>query len=431
MIRSSTFSSISPRGWMIVAAGFTLMGLGTGMSFIIGVFLKPLAQDFGWTRSEIALAFSLNMLVMGAFSFVMGRMSDRWGAARVLLVGTLIMGVGIYLSSTISAAWQLYVFFGILMGIGKSAYHTPLMSYIARIFNKRRGLAVGLVFAGTGIGLFVMAPLARYLITQAGWRNTFVILAVGLVVLTLPALWFFREKPGQVVERGEENNGDLPSASAAPITEETPPERFHWKNRSYWTICGLHYFDCVCHSVPLVHVVAYATDRSISPEQGASVLGIVGLSAIAGRVSIPALTDRIGSRNGLLVTLLFQTGMIPYLMVSDSLTMFYIFAVIFGFGWGGNSPMYPLLARDYFGPKRLGTIYGGTVVAASLGMAAGGYMGGLLFDISGTYQLSLIFSLSAGLISIALIPFLKPIRRRKGRTEPAVSITPATAVLEI
>ncbi len=417
---------ISPRGWMIIAAGFTLMGLGTGASFTIGVFLKPLAQDFGWSRSEISLAYSLNMLVLGACSFIMGSLSDRWGAARVLLVGSLIMALGMYLNSHISAVWQFYLFYGFLLGVGKASYHAPLMSYIARIFNKKRGLAVGLIFAGTGIGLFALAPLTRYLISSYGWRLTFVILASGFIVLALPAIWVFREKTGQVVERGEEMSPNG-SSDGAPA-ELAPPERFHWKNRTYWTLCGLHYFDCICHSVPLVHVVAYATDKNMTPAQGAGILGLVGLSAIAGRVTIPALTDRMGSRNGLMLTLFLQTGMIPFLMISNSLTMFYIFAVVFGFGWGGNSPMYPLLTREYFGPKRLGAIYGGTVVAASLGMGAGGYMGGLLFDISGTYQYSLLFSLTAGLISIALIPFLKPIRKRKERARalyPAHASIPA------
>jgi MFS family permease len=306
------------------------------------------------------------------------------------------------------------------------------MSYVARIFNKKRGLAVGLIFSGTGVGLFVLAPLTRYLISSYGWRLTFVILASGFIVLALPVIWVFREKTGQVVERG----GDvIPNGSpdVAPV-EPAPPERFHWKNRTYWTLCGLHYFDCICHSVPLVHVVAYATDKNMTPAQGAGILGLVGLSAIVGRVTVPTLTDRIGSRNGLMLSLFLQTGIIPFLMISNSLIMFYIFAVIFGFGWGGNSPMYPLLAREYFGPKRLGAIYGGTVVAASLGMAAGGYMGGLLFDISGTYLYSLLFSLTAGLISIGLILFLRPLRRRSEDPRafhPAPATISATTAVEL
>ena len=424
MIRSAFFT---PRGWLILAAGFTLMGLGTGLSFSIGVFLKPLVREFSWTRSEISLAYSVNMLVLGAFSFVMGAMADRWGTARTLLLGTVLLGVGTLLNYQISAVWQLYLFYGFLMGAGKAAFHTPLLAHIARSFDRGRGLAVGLVFAGTGMGLFVMAPLSRFLISQVGWRATFVILALALFILSLPAVWVFREKPGQALEAGD---GKTEGAVEASRADRPEVETFHWRNRSFWTICGLHYFDCICHSVALVHVVAYATDRRISPEQAAAVLGVVGLSAIAGRVVIPAVTDRIGARKGLLLTLLIQTGMIPFLMVSKTMVMFYIFAVIFGFGWGGNSPMYPLLTREYFGTKRLGFIYGGTVVAASLGMAAGAYMGGLLFDVSGSYQLSLIFSLTAGLISIALIPFLKPIGKGEER-RPVFRPAPVPAVLEL
>lgn len=417
------------RGWMIVLAGFTVMGLGTGAAFTIGVFLKPLAQEFNWARSEIALAYSINMIVLGAFSFIMGAMSDRWGMTRVVLVGTLIMAVGMYLNRYLSSVWQFYVFYGLLMGMGKAAFHSPLMSYVARVFNKRRGLAVGIVFAGTGIGLFVLTPLTRYLITAIGWRLTFAYLALSIVVIGLPALWCFREKPGQKVEHSEE--GLTANSQVKEDSEPKPPERFHWRNRSYWTMCGLHYFDCLCHSVPLVHVVAYATDRSITPEQGASVLGLVGLAAIAGRIVIPSMADRIGSRNGLLLTLILQTGMIPFLMVSDSLMMFYIFSVIFGIGWGGNSPMYPLMTREYFGTKRLGAIYGGTIVAASLGMAGGGYMGGLLFDVFGSYQASLWFSLVAGVISIGLIKFLKPLRRVRDKAPSVLRPVPAPAALEV
>ncbi|MFQ5914171.1 MAG: MFS transporter [Nitrospinota bacterium] len=420
----------SPRGWLILAAGFVLMGLGTGLSFSIGVFLKPLAGEFNWGRSEISLAYSVNMLMLGAFSFIAGAMSDRWGTRLVLLLGTLVLGLGTLLNSQISAVWQLSLFYGVLMGIGKAAFHSPLMAHVARSFHKRRGLAVGIVFAGTGIGLFVMAPLSRFLISQVGWRATFVILAAGFFILSLPAIWLFREKPGRALEADEDDSVIPAERSPVPGGDSTAAETFHWKNRSFWTICGLHYFDCICHSVPLVHVVAYASDRRMAPEHAAGVLGVVGLAAIVGRVVIPAFTDRIGARRGLLITLFVQTGMIPFLMVSKTLAMFYIFAVIFGFGWGGNSPMYPLLAREYFGVRRLGSIYGGTVMAASLGMAAGGYMGGLLFDISGSYQYSLLFSLTAGLISIALVPLLKPISKRE-RREPAFQVAPAVPALEL
>ncbi|MEE8109477.1 MAG: MFS transporter, partial [bacterium] len=285
MIRSAFFT---PRGWLILAAGFTLMGLGTGLSFSIGVFLKPLVREFSWTRSEISLAYSVNMLVLGAFSFVMGAMADRWGTARTLLLGTVLLGVGTLLNYRISAVWQLYLFYGFLMGAGKAAFHTPLLAHIARSFDRGRGLAVGLVFAGTGMGLFVMAPLSRFLISQVGWRATFVILALALFILSLPAVWVFREKPGQALEAGD---GKTEGAAEASRADRPEVETFHWRNRSFWTICGVHYFDCICHSVPLVHVVAYATDRRISPEQAAGVLGVVGLSAIAGRVVIPAITD--------------------------------------------------------------------------------------------------------------------------------------------
>ncbi|MFQ5692215.1 MAG: MFS transporter, partial [Nitrospinota bacterium] len=152
--------------------GFTLMGLATGLSFIIGVFLKPLAREFDWTRGEISLAYSVSMLALGAFSFGAGAMADRWGTRRVLLLGSVILGLGTVLNSRISAIWQLYLFYGVLMGMGRAAFHAPLMAHIARVFQRRRGLAVGLVFSGAGIGLSVMAPLSRYLISEVGWRET-------------------------------------------------------------------------------------------------------------------------------------------------------------------------------------------------------------------------------------------------------------------
>lgn len=404
----------SPRGWLILAGGFILLGLGSGLSFSFGVFLKPLAEDFQWARSDVSLAYSINMLVLGGASFVLGGMADRWGARRVLFLGTLILVVGIFLTSRISALWQFYLFFGVLIGIGKSAFHSPLLAHITRTFHRRRGLAVGLVFAGAGVGLFVVAPVTRYLITQVGWRVTFVIMAASFFVLAFPLIWLFREeKPGVSLEVGDGEEG----RAAALSKDDPPPERFHWRNRSFWVISGLHYFDCVCHAVPLVHVVAYATDRGIAPGKAAGVLGIIGLMAIFGRIAISGVTDRIGARKGLLLTLIAQTGMIPFLMVSNSLAMFYAFAVLFGFGWGGNSPMYPLLTREYFGTKQLGYIYGLTLVASSFGMAAGGYMGGFLFDISGSYQWAFLFSIAAGVISIALIPLLKPVGKGETREE--------------
>jgi predicted MFS family arabinose efflux permease len=262
---------------------------------------------------------------------------------------------------------------------------------------------VGVAYAGTGIGMMVLSPLSRFLISAVGWRESYLLLALFFFALAFPAASLLRERREDRLLR-EREDGRQRGGRGPLVAQGSFPHR----ERSFWLIAGTHFYDCVCHSVPLVHLVAFAMDRGIPNMEAAGLLSLIGLMGIVGRISVGAIADRIGARQALFLTLIVQTGMIPLLLVSQSLPMYYLLAVLLGLGWGGNGPMYPLLTRDYFGSRHLGATYGLLMVAGSLGMAAGGYGGGYLFDLSGSYQLSLLFSLVAGLISIGLVLALRP-----------------------
>lgn len=411
----------SGRAWLVLMGAFVLIALGSGLNMSFGVYLKPLLEAFDWSRSETSLAYSINMLVMGLFAFVAGALSDRFGARAIVLGGSIIYGMSLLLTSQVQNLWQLYLFYGFLMGLGRSAFDIPIVSYLVRWHSKNRGLAVGVAYAGTGVGMMVLSPLSRFLISAVGWRASYLLLALFFALLAFPAASLLKERreDGPLREREEgrprEGRGLLRARGSFPH-----------RDRSFWLIAGTHFYDCVCHSVPLVHLVAFAMDRGVPKMEAAGLLGLIGLMGIVGRISVGAIADRIGARQALFLTLIVQTGMIPLLLLSQSLPMYYLLAVLLGLGWGGNGPMYPLLTRDYFGTRHIGATYGLLMVAGSLGMAAGGYGGGYLFDLSGSYHLSLLFSLVAGLVSIGFVLALRP-----SVEEPVRKPLPLVAAAEV
>jgi len=296
---------------------------------------------------------------------------------------------------------------------------TPVQAYIQRSFTRNRGLATGLAGSGSGMGIVLIAPLTGYLIALSGWRFAFLILGAVFLAVAIPAALLMRPLR-------EEGAAPRPAGAAVThIHHDILPEasegmRTIVRRRPFWAVLGSHTFDCVCHSVIIVHLVPMAIEAGIGRVQAASLMGVMGGGAILGRILIGMLSDRVGAKRALFFTLLLQTLPVPALLWADSLSAFAPIAALVGLGMGGHGTMYPVVTRDFYGPKRVGILYGAFSTGASTGMAAGGFLGGLLFDLSGTYTLSIWFSFAVGVLSVLLV-LLYPGRRARSRAavEPA------------
>ena len=398
-------------GWVVVGASATIVCIGMGALFSLGVFLKPMSDSMGWSRGAISSVALLNWMAMGLGSFFWGALSDRIGTRGVALAGGLLLGLGLVLSSQVQALWQLYVTFGFMVGFAVGAFYAPLTSTATKWFTARRGLAVALVSSGIGVGILAVAPLARALTSMWDWR--FALLVIGDLswLVIVPVALVIREQPGDV---GAGPIGGEPRAGREYSTREV------LASPRFWAIALTHFACCAAHSGPIFHMVTHATDQGIGAMAAATALGVSGLSSIVGRVGGGVLADRIGVKPTLLAGLALQATMIVlYLFVQD-VGLFYGLAIFFGVAYGGVMPLYALVTREYFGEKVMGAAYGAVFLVSTLGMGLGSYGGGVLYDRFGSYTW-----LYAGSFIIGAVAAVLALTFRRSQAVPALTPVPA------
>ena len=410
-------------GWVVLGAAFVIITMSIGTLFTLGVFLRPIEESMGWSRSGIGAIGLFNWIVMGAGGVVSGFVSDRLGTRRVVLVGAIVLGLGLVLSSYVQQVWQLYVTFGLLVGAGVSAFYVPLTVLAIKWFEGRRGMAAAIVSAGNGLGILALAPLTRWLISEFDWRVAFLVLGNLAWVVVLPCAVLLRG-PG-----GGGSEGRLPSSSSSlsdagaqkwpphspsggrPFTARSPVlvsgARSPWAIWPFWAIALTHFCCCAAHSGPLFHLVSHAMDQGVARMAAAGILGVSGLTSIFGRVGTGIVADRIGAKRTLLSALSLQAALIFLYLFATSEGALWGLSLAFGVAYGGAMPLYAVVTREYFGERILGTAYGGVFFISCIGMGLGSFAGGVIHDLLGTYQWLFLGSFTIGMMAIVLGVTLK------------------------
>jgi MFS family permease len=401
-------------GWIVLGAAFLIIMVGIGTMFSSGVFLIPLQEEFGWSRSEISLASFLNWIAFGLFSFLCGTLSDRVGTRRVVGFGGVTLGVGLVLAGFTHQTWQLYLTFGLLGGIGVGALYVPLSATATRWFTTNRGLALAIVSGGNGTGILAIAPFARYLISTFDWATAFIVMGVLSWLIILPAALLVRNSPA---EMGAQAYGTSDAAHGTRVPSEVRPEVAAMngceaaQTPTFWLIALTHFLCCAAHSGPIFHMASFAMDMGIPDMAAAALLGLSGFLSIAGRVGTGVIADRIGAKSTLTVMLGLQaSGIVLYLWAGPYWT-FLALAVVFGVGYGGVMPLYAILTRQYFGDRVMGTVYGAVFGISAIGMGIGSYLGGFIFDLTGTYTGLYVVSFLLGASALILGAVLRPPRQ--------------------
>jgi MFS family permease len=390
----------SPYRWVIVALGGLMGCVAIGAMFSLAVFQVPMSAETGWSRAGISFAMSINFLVMAFGSFGWGAASDRWGARIVTLIGSVLLGLALTLASRASTLMSFQLTFGVLVGLAASAFFAPMIATVTGWFETRRNLAVSLVSAGMGMAPLTISPLASWLITHYGWRPAMFYIGVLAWVLLIPAAMFVRRPPVAAAAPTEIR----PEAGSRQISVGqalTSPQ---------FLILGFTFFlCCAAHSGPIFHVVSYAMFCGLGSMAAVSVYSVEGLAGLGGRLLLGLLADRYGAKRVLIAALLTQGIAIACYLAVNELGEFYALAVIFGVAYGGGMPLYASLARDYFGQRIMGTVFGAATMLSSLGMSIGPVAGGWVFDHFGTYAWLYIGSASVavGAVLLALL-FPKP-----------------------
>src|SRR5690349_6461385 len=367
-----------------------------GAMFSLAVFLAPMSAETGWSRAGISFAMTINFIVMAFGSFAWGAASDRWGARICALLGAGLLGLALVLASRATTLLGFQLTFGVLVGLSASAFFAPMIATVTGWFETRRNLAVSLVSAGMGMAPLTLSPLASWLITHYGWRAAMFDIGILAWIIVIPAAMFVRRPPNvehsPAQSASEEETRDITVAKAL-----TSPQ---------FLILGFTFFlCCAAHSGPIFHVVSYAMYCGLGSMAAVSVYSVEGLAGLGGRLLLGLLADRFGAKRVLVTALAVQAICIATYLTVNELEEFYALAIVFGVAYGGGMPLYASLARDYFGQRIMGTVFGAATMLSSLGMSFGPVMGGWVFDRFGTYAWLYMGSaaVAVGAVMLALL----------------------------
>ncbi|HEV8437705.1 MAG TPA: MFS transporter [Methylomirabilota bacterium] len=399
--------------WVVVGSLWLVLGVAFGLFFSFPVFFVPLVEEFRWGRGVTAGAFSLSAIVQGLLSPLVGAMVDRVGPRRVMLVGGTVLAASCLLAGRVSAVWQLYLVTGVLAAIGLCAVGwVPSGTLVAQWFAHRRGSMMGLAFSGMGVGVLVIGPLAQWLITAYGWRHAYSILGAGALVVLVPVIWFgIVETPRRPAADGESARaGTAPAGDGIGVSEALA-------TRSFWAL----FFAYLCTPLavfPVVtHQVAFAVDLGFPRLFVAGIFGLTGLMSTGGRIVFGVAADRIGRE--LSATLSYActaagTLALLALEVSPRALWLYLYAVLFGLGFGARGPIITAMASQLFPGRRFGAIYGIMSVGNGVGGALGPWFAGFIHDVTRSYRVAFLIAAAFCAAGSACFWLARP--RRDGKS---------------
>ncbi len=377
-------------GWYIVAGSFFVMAINYGSRYCFGVFVKPLAMEHGWSRSVISMAATINMLVYSVGAIFVGRMLDRIAPRWIITCGAIIAATGYILTGFINTPLSLYLTYGLLVGLGASGLGVVVCSSsVGKWFLKKRGIAIGIASMGISFGTVLLTPLSGYIGKYFSWRiGLFVLGAITCIVgIVISQTLMRKTKP--------EAYGLLPDGDTISFPYQQPAMPAFtkvstatiFKDFRFWTIAICQGLIIMVVMSVFVHQVAYAMDNNIEHIPAAISLAVVSFAGFFGQFFFGWLSDRLrdpkyASFIGVVVLLI---GSIM-LMNAHNISSLYLYALVYGFGYGSLAPILPILAADRFGRHVLGSIYGLLTFFVGVGGSIGPILGGIIYDKYGSYQ---------------------------------------------
>jgi len=405
-LQNYNFKRLYP--WFIVGIVAMMQILVSTRVLCIGVFIEPWETQFSWSKNDISLGYAFSLLTAALTAPFSGYVGDRFGARRAGFIGVIIFFVAMLSMSFITELWHYWVVFGLFLGISQSIILVPLVPASMTWFRRRLGVAMGVVFASWGIGPAFITPLLALALENFGWRTTFFLLAIVSTFIMLMLLVLFRNRPSDI-----NMNAYGTLLTDEPIVGRTPPaillkefNSYMRKTRAYWNLSSIHFLGCVGHSMIIVWIIPVAMDIGFTLLQASFIYTLMSTISIGTRFLAPILCEKYGMRTSLSTFFILQGFPVLILAYTESSSMFIFMAVIFGIGWGGESGGFPIFNRKYFGQAPMGSPHGIQLLGAGVGMALGGWMGGPIYDIFGSYAWALVIASIAsigGAVSIMIL----------------------------
>lgn len=391
--------------YIVLWASMLALLIGSGSIFVLVVVLKPIAADFGWPREIPSLAYSLQFLCAGVGAIVMGWWFDRSGIGPLILLGAIMMGIASFMVAGMSTKWEFYVAYGLLFGfLGQATLFSPLMANIVNLFERNRGFAAGVVASGQAFAGTVWPPVIRYFNDAIGWRETYFYFGIFTLCTMVPLSLVYLFQDRFIVRRSVSQ--DSPVSIGQP---ESDPMRTGGVPPVFWMITlsiGI-VGCCVAMALPLAHIVSHITDIGHPAARAAEVLALALLVAGVTRITIMGyISDRLGSLPTLLLFSVIQTATVGIFVLVDDLIGLYLIGIVFGIGYGGILPLYPVVLRDHLSSRGIGWRTAVVIFFGGIGMAVGGWIGEFLFDYSGGYMLAFMAGVAANTVNLAIIGVL-------------------------
>jgi MFS family permease len=394
----SVATADSRYAWTRLLVTLALMTIGSSAMYVVAVVLPAVQAEFGAARGAASLPYTLLMVGFGLGGIAMGRLADRFGVVWPLWLGAVGLGIGFVLAGLSGSVLTFALVHGLLLGaIGSSTTFAPLVADTSLWFVRRRGIAVAICASGNYLAGAVWPPIVQHFVEQVGWRQTYIGLGV-FCALTIPVLaLFMRPRPPAAVAAPARRSG-VPVPSARPFGLSL--------NQAQLLLCVAGVACCVAMAMPQVHIVAYCSDLGFGAARGAEMLSLMLACGIVSRLVSGAICDRIGGLRTLLLGSVLQGLALLLFLPFDGLVSLYVVSALFGLFQGGIVPSYAIIVREHFPPAEAGARVGTVLMATLLGMALGGWMSGVVFDWTGSYQAAFVNGIGWNLLNLSVVLFL-------------------------
>lgn len=412
-------------GWVVVAIAFVTMAISVSARTSFSLLYLPILDEFGWNRGLAAGAFSFGFLVSAVVSPIIGRLMDRRGPRFVIEIGVLLLAAGLLLATVIETPWQLYLTLGVLVGAGANCMsYTAQSLFLPNWFVRRRALAISIAFSGVGVGALVLLPWLQAIILSNGWRAACWTMGILVVVVLGPINLLLWRRPEDVGLHPDGDGGSKDGTADTRLPRVVDPAwaAIDWTlgraartARFWWIVVGFFAALYAWYAVQ-VHQTKYLVEVGFGPMEAAWALGLVAIFAIPGQIALGALSDRIG-REWIWTTACAGFGICYAALIAleagPSQTVLYIMVIAQGmFGYSLTSVMGPIVVEIFEGPH-YGTIFGTLTIALISGGAAGPWVTGLVYDLTGGYRLAFLAAIACCAVSAAAIWFAAPRKVRR------------------
>ena len=393
--------------WVIVLIASIIQMVGSTIRNVFGVMVEPMSETFGWSQGEIGLGYAIAALCTAFFSPIAGILGDIFGAKKTMLFGTFMFLVGMLLTANSSTILEFYFSYGIVLGIAQSIYLVPIVPAVVSWFKRGTGIGTGSMMVAWSVGPALSIQALAICFENFGWQNTFMIFGVLGTLIIFICLLFFSDSPEK---KGTKPYGWLSSDgnSEDSITKWSKlNQKIIFKTDSFWHLINIHFWGCVGHAVILVAVIPMAVNKGLTLVQASGILSIIAVVSISSRFAAPIIGDKFGSKPIIFLSFLGQGLSVLILLGANSVSDFYLFAIIFGIPYGGEGTVIPVINKQYYGRFPMGTTYGWQLFGAGIGMAIGGFVPGILFDYLGNYNFAIWVSSISSLWGAVIVLMLR------------------------